>query len=93
MKLHKDGKSSTYTYHFITETADAKPNSKGRNAVRICLNCGYMKHSRDDYYQGRCSFDGHKIDNIRNNDHCSHWSRPTDYYDRVYVKDVVEVFS
>jgi len=79
MKLHK-------------EKSDAKPNSKGKKAIRICLNCGQMKHSRNDYYQGRCMFDGHKIDNIRNNDHCPHWSRPSDYYDRVYVGEVLDVF-
>ena len=60
---------------------------KGKKTQRICLNCGYMKHSRNDYYVGKCMYDYHSINNIYNHDHCSHWSYPTDYYDRVYVNE------
>ena len=65
-------------------------------ANHICLNCGHMIHSRADYYKGICHLDGHKIDNVRNHDHCRSWCKPKDYMESIYsrdIKDVMEVFS
>lgn len=54
-----------------------------RRSYRVCLNCGNMKHSRDDYYVGKCLYDGHSVDNIRNHDWCRHW--------KYFIEDQYEV--
>ena len=46
-----------------------------KEKVRICLDCRWMHHSRNEWECGRCEFDDHKIDHINNHDWCNHWSR------------------
>jgi len=48
----------------------------------ICLDCIWMKHSKYDWYVGRCMHDLHSINNIRNHDCCNSYdSYENEYYD------------
>ena len=59
---------------------------KDRKSHRVCLNCRYMKHSKADYFCGKCMYDYHSVDHIRNHDWCRHWSCvPEDEYDAQYI--------
>ena len=46
-----------------------------RERVRICLDCKWMKHSRDDWGRGRCMYSDKEIGYVNNQDWCRHWGR------------------
>ena len=53
--------------------------------LRICLDCAMMQHFRYDWECGRCEYDGHLIDHIKNHDSCDRWIRA--FYDDALDED------
>lgn len=51
--------------------------AKKAERIRICLDCLWMKHSRDDFDRGKCMYDFHEIGYVNNHDWCKHWKRET----------------
>lgn len=43
--------------------------------TRVCLDCTWMKHSRDDWYRGKCEYHGKEINYVNNCDSCSKYDR------------------
>lgn len=52
-----------------------------RDRIRICLDCKWMKHSRDDFERGKCMYYDHEIGYVNSHDWCKHWGRVTYGYD------------
>ena len=50
---------------------------KANERIRICLDCLWMKHSRDDFERGKCMYDSHEIGYVNSHDWCKHWKRET----------------
>ena len=64
-----------------------RKNDKDR--IRICLDCEWMKHSRDDFEHGKCLYDNHDIGYVNSHSWCRHWKRER----FLYGGDVDEEFA
>ena len=43
--------------------------------IKVCLDCTWMNHSKDDWYCGKCEYHGHSISYINNQDSCKDYDR------------------
>ena len=43
--------------------------------TRVCLDCVWMKHSKEDWYRGRCEYHGKDIGYVNNCDACEKYDR------------------